>query len=34
VKTAIVMIGAGLDAQAADQRLAAADGSVRRALGD
>jgi N-acetylmuramic acid 6-phosphate etherase len=33
VKTAIVMIEAGLDAPAADARLATAQGSVRRALG-
>jgi N-acetylmuramic acid 6-phosphate etherase len=32
VKTAIVMLKAGLDAAAAERRLAAADGSVRRAL--
>jgi N-acetylmuramic acid 6-phosphate (MurNAc-6-P) etherase len=33
VKTAIVMIAAALDAKAADERLAAAEGSVRVALG-
>jgi N-acetylmuramic acid 6-phosphate etherase len=32
VKTAIVMLEAGLDAAAAEQRLALAEGSVRRAL--
>lgn len=33
VKTAIVMLKAGVDAAAAAQRLAAADGSVERAIG-
>jgi len=34
VKTAIVMLKAGVDAAAAEARLAAAEGSVQRALNE